>query len=1207
MHGVRRVNKVLPLVKTAACPSLDIRGPAETAGLRKTPGRIPRVDMYQSSKRSQRHLDAFPDSFLVQLEQGVDLADLSARLEALGAQAINVIAQPNMEVETGPLLLVDFNPGEASQKALAVLCDLPGVVFAEPDAKRTIFDQAQPEKASAAAIKAASPDGAATGPTDAGRALDISNASDEAASAQPAGAAHGEAVPVQTAMASDADGVVSIDAVSNDAGYVNGGLWGMYGDKTAIVNAYGSQAGEAWATGFTGTMKTVVGVIDTGVDYTHPDLYLNVWLNQSEISSSLRGALKDSDGDGLITFRDLNAIANAACVTDLNKNGYIDAGDLLKDIRWADGVDGDRNGYKDDLIGWDFANNDNDPFDDNGHGTHVSGTIGAMGGNGTGVVGVNWNVQIVAMKFLSASGSGATSGAVQAINYFTAEARLATAGENFVATNNSWGGGGYSQALADAVTLAAKNDILFIAAAGNSSSNNDVTGNYPANLSTLTGAGYEAVISVASLTSGGALSSFSSYGATTVDLAAPGSSIYSTLPGGAYGTYSGTSMATPHVTGAAALYAAAHPNATAAEIRAALLASVDATPSLAGLTMTGGRLDVGNLLNGVPATNDIAGGLSSTAVLTVDAPCQSAIEIVGDQDWFKVTLAKGYIYTFAMDALAGSAIDPYLRVLDSTGKELVANDDAVGNNARISVIANIDVTIFVSAQAYEATFGAYALTVTVSLGSLVLSGTSASDNLVGAAGDDALTGLGGNDTLDGGLGADTMTGGAGNDLYYVENIGDSVVEQSSQGTDTANAAISYALAANVENLTLTGSGAINATGNTLNNVINGNAGANILDGGMGADTMAGGAGDDVYIVENGSDLVVEAASAGVDTVKSSTIHTLAANVENLTLTGSATINGVGNTLNNVINGNGANNVIDGGAGADTMAGGAGDDAYIVDNAGDLVVEYSSEGTDSVNASVSYILTANVEKLTLAGSAAINATGNALDNIIIGNAAANSIDGGLGADAMTGGAGDDVYFVDNVGDAITETNSGGTDTVNASISYTLATYVENLNLIGSDAINGFGNTLNNIINGNAANNALNGDAGQDVIFGGAGNDTINGGLASDTLDGGAGADIFAFNTTLGSTNVDRINNFAAVDDMIMLDDAVFRALGPIGALAVGAFNTGASAMQADDRIIYNTSTGALLYDADGSGKGGAIQFATLSGLTGTLTAADFVIF
>ncbi len=1141
--------------------------------------------MYKSAKRFHHLLDVAPNSFMVQFETGQDLTEITQTLEEFGATASTVLVHQMPEEARGHLLLVEMPADQTPREAVETLGRIPGVVFAEPNETVTISEKADHPEAIESATNLEHQDPSLT-PSDADASVAM------APDAAPA----------------DAEMIVSIEAVSNDTGYANGSLWGMYGDKTTIANQYGSQAGEAWAAGYAGTMKTVVGVIDTGIDYTHPDLYLNIWLNQGEISTTLRAVLKDTDGDSLITFRDLNNVANANYVTDINKNGYIDAGDLLKDTRWENGADEDKNGYKDDLIGWDFANNDNDPFDDNGHGTHVSGTIGAMGGNGTGVVGVNWNVQIVAMKFMGADGSGFTSGAVQAVNYFTTESKLAPAGENFVATNNSWGGGGFSQALSDAVTLAAKSDILFIAAAGNDATNNDVTANYPSNLSTTAGAGYEAVIAVASLTDSGGLSYFSSYGARTVDLAAPGSSIYSTLPGGAYGTYSGTSMATPHVTGAVALYASAHPDASAATIRAALLASTDATASLTGVTASGGRLDVGNLLgtsSSQPA--EIAGDFSTTAMLNLNAPCQSLIGVAGDQDWFKVTLTKGYVYTFAMDATAGSALDPYLQLLDSTGQELAASNDANGWSSSITVTANIDVTCFISAQGYKASIGAYSLSMTADIGSLNLVGTTRADNLIGGATNDSLSGLGGSDTLDGGLGADTMAGGAGNDFYFVDDSGDVVVEKASEGTDTVNASITWALGANVENLILTGTASINGAGNTLNNILTGNAAANVLDGGMGADTMSGGAGDDVYVVDNGSDQVIESASAGTDSVNASTTYSLTANVENLTLTGAATINGVGNALNNVITGNAAANILDGGAGADTMAGGAGNDVYIVDNAGDTIVEGASAGTDSVNSSISHALAANVENLTLTGSAAINGLGNALNNVITGNAGVNMLDGGAGADTMSGGAGDDSYVVDNTGDIVTEAASAGTDGVNSLVSYALTANVENLTLIGASAINGTGNTLNNVITGNAAANVIDGGAGLDLISGGAGNDSINGGLGSDTLDGGAGADIFIFNTTLGSTNVDRISGFVTIDDTIQLDHAIFTALGAVGALTVGAFNTGAAATQADDRVIYNTSTGALLYDADGSGKGGAIQFAHLSGLTGTLSAADFVVF
>ena len=223
-------------------------------------------------------------------------------------------------------------------------------------------------------------------------------------------------------------GVPTIAAISTDPGYTGGGLWGMYGDTTTVANPYGSQAGEAWANGFTGSTSTIVGVIDTGIDYTHPDLFANVWLNQREIPYTLRVSLSDIDTDGLITLRDLNDAANADWVRDGNANGFIDARDLLTDSRWENGVDDNADGFVDDLIGWDFVNNDNDPYDDNGHGTHVSGTIGAMGGNGVGVAGVNWSIQIVPLKFLSASGSGTLSNAIRAVDYFTNLAAHASAG-----------------------------------------------------------------------------------------------------------------------------------------------------------------------------------------------------------------------------------------------------------------------------------------------------------------------------------------------------------------------------------------------------------------------------------------------------------------------------------------------------------------------------------------------------------------------------------------------------------------------------------------------------------------------------------------------------------------------------------------------------------------------------------------------------------
>jgi len=338
-------------------------------------------------------------------------------------------------------------------------------------------------------------------------------------------------------------------ATSNDPYYTNGSLWGMYGDGTSPANAFGSQAGEAWAAGNTGNGSVYVGIIDEGVMRSHPELTVNVFVNPFDA---------------------------------------------------VDGIDNDGNGYVDDIHGWDFDGNNNSTYDgsQDDHGTHVAGTIGAVGGNGAGVAGVNWQVTMIPAKFLGRRG-GTTANAIKAVDYIT---DLKTRHNlHIVATNNSWGGGGFSQGLLDAINRGGNADILFVAAAGNGGSDgvgddNDTTATYPSNYQCTANGSYDCVIAVAAITSAGAKSGFSNYGATTVDLGAPGSGIYSTLPtkqnGPTYGSYSGTSMATPHVTGGAALYAASHLNDTAAQIKSAILASTVPTSSLTGKTVTGGRLNV---------------------------------------------------------------------------------------------------------------------------------------------------------------------------------------------------------------------------------------------------------------------------------------------------------------------------------------------------------------------------------------------------------------------------------------------------------------------------------------------------------------------------------------------------------------------------------------------------------------------------------------
>jgi subtilisin-like proprotein convertase family protein len=274
---------------------------------------------------------------------------------------------------------------------------------------------------------------------------------------------------------------------------------------------------------------------------------------------------------------------------------------------------------------------------DDDHGTHVAGTIGGKGNNGIGVAGVNWDVTIISAKFLGTNG-GTSADAVRAIDYMTDLKNRH--GINLVATNNSWGGGSYSQSMHDAIIREAKVDIIFAAAAGNSTSNNDSLDNYPSNYSTLTGtstesaASFESVIAVASIASDGSISGFSSYGATTVDIGAPGSGIYSSVPTSAYASLNGTSMATPHVAGAIALYASLYPTATANQIRDVLLQTAVPTPSLAGLTVTGGRLNIYDALKISPIPAKVVGraysDLNANNMYDIGEPTYSGVNIYAD-------------------------------------------------------------------------------------------------------------------------------------------------------------------------------------------------------------------------------------------------------------------------------------------------------------------------------------------------------------------------------------------------------------------------------------------------------------------------------------------------------------------------------------------------------------------------------------------------
>jgi hypothetical protein len=348
-----------------------------------------------------------------------------------------------------------------------------------------------------------------------------------------------EALPTKLDLAGEQVIVVSAEPdyirqgllVPNDPKYLDGTLWGLNQASDADVDAP-----EGWDVR-TSAGSIVVAVIDTGVRYTHQDLAANMWVNSGEARGN--------------------------------------------------GVDDDGNGVVDDVYGFDAYNNDGDPMDDQSHGTHCAGTIGGVGNNGIGITGVAWGVKVMACKFLSNTGSGTDSDAIRCIDYARSKGAKVL--------SNSWGGGGANSSLLAAIERCRAAGVLFVAAAGNESNNNDSWASYPASYTT------DNIISVAATTRTDALASFSNYGATSVDLGAPGDGIYSTVSGSnsAYATYSGTSMATPHVAGALAMIAAQYPTESYTSLISRLLSGTDKIGSLSGKTKSGGRMNLAKSLGTV--------------------------------------------------------------------------------------------------------------------------------------------------------------------------------------------------------------------------------------------------------------------------------------------------------------------------------------------------------------------------------------------------------------------------------------------------------------------------------------------------------------------------------------------------------------------------------------------------------------------------------
>ena len=543
----------------------------------------------------------------------------------------------------------------------------------------------------------------------------------------------------------------------------------------------------------------------------------------------------------------------------------------------------------------------------------------------------------------------------------------------------------------------------------------------------------------------------------------------------------------------------------------------------------------------------------------------------------------------------------------------------------------------------------------------VLYGRGGDDVLYGFGGDDTLVG----DTSDNPAGgsSDTLYGGAGHDTYYIAEIFDGAFEQPGEGIDTVHSSVNYSLSGKgeMEHLILEGS-AVFGTGNELNNTMTGNAGANQFDGRLGVDTLRGGLGNDIYLLNDVStdygllgpigasyNSVVEDANGGIDEIRVGrqagplgpiTSHQLAANVEHGTVTGTEAFDLTGNALNNVLVGNAAANRLVGGdgndnlggrGGHDTLIGGAGHDNYFLDNvttiySGQIIIgvvyddvqEAANAGIDTVHvgdvngllAPNSYTLTANIENGVITGTEDFDLFGNTIANRLQGNAGVNRLVGGDGNDTLNGGAGadilagelnDDSYHVDTAGDVVTEAIGGGKDRIYTTTNYQLSVRAS---LEGLTTTDGYGTTAIDLTGNDVAQ--VIGNAGDNVLRGLGGNDQLQGMHGNDILTGGAGNDYFLFNSGLEElTNVDTITDYSAATDTIRLSDIVFAQAGALGTLAADAYHTGVAATDAEDRIIYNSSTGALLHDADGNGANEAIQFATL-GTELSITHNDFAV-